>query len=265
MTTPRLGMPSLLECASLADDAALCARLGLDFVELNMNQPEFAPGRLDAAKCAAAAREWGVDLSLHLDERLDPCDFNPHVRAAAIATVREALAFARAVGVRTATMHWSEGVYFTLPNEKPYLYALYRDEYLRAARALRDAATEAAGGEVLLCVENTGGWRPFQREAIDLLLDSPAFTLCWDTGHDHAAGGVDRPFLLERRGRIAHMHLHDALGGQNHLPPGDGEIDIPARLAFARDHGIACVLEVKTAAALEQAAAYCARYMDETE
>ena len=37
-----LGMPTLLEASGAEESAALCAELGLHFVELNMNLPEYA-------------------------------------------------------------------------------------------------------------------------------------------------------------------------------------------------------------------------------
>ena len=41
------GMPFLLETPTIADAAALCAELGLSFVELNLNFPECQAERLD--------------------------------------------------------------------------------------------------------------------------------------------------------------------------------------------------------------------------
>ena len=49
-----LGMPTLLEAAGAEESAALCAELGLQFVELNMNLPEYAdPAHMDREKLRA--------------------------------------------------------------------------------------------------------------------------------------------------------------------------------------------------------------------
>jgi sugar phosphate isomerase/epimerase len=49
--------------------------------------------------------------------------------------------------------------------------------------------------------------------------------VCFDTGHAHMAGGVQRAFRT-LRGRIAVMHLHDNHGEKDeHLLPYEGEID----------------------------------------
>ena len=58
---------------------------------------------------------------------------------------------------------------------------------------------KAAGGNVMICVENTafGGFRHLP-DALDLLLLSPAFALTYDCGHDHADGGRAKGFYAAR-------------------------------------------------------------------
>ncbi len=41
------GMPVLIENKSIKDNIALCRRLRLDFLELNMNLPEYQADRLE--------------------------------------------------------------------------------------------------------------------------------------------------------------------------------------------------------------------------
>ena len=57
---------------------------------------------------------------------------------------------------------------------------------------------------------------------------------------------------------ICHFHIHDGteLPQRNHLALGDGEIDLPQRLRLAEERNARCVLETKTAAALEQSVTY---------
>ena len=42
-----LGMPTLIELPEIEDCAALCAGLGLQFIELNMNMPQYQADILD--------------------------------------------------------------------------------------------------------------------------------------------------------------------------------------------------------------------------
>jgi sugar phosphate isomerase/epimerase len=253
-----IGLPTLIERPSLLESVRLCRELSLDFVELNANFPQTAVHALDAEQLRRVAREENIAFTLHLDERLDPCDFNPLLREAGLETIRRACSLAAEAGMRRVTMHMSDGIYITLPDKKPFLYEVYADAYRDALCAFRAVVEGALGGDTLFCIENTA-WRPFQRAGVACLLESPAFALCWDTGHDHSAGGVDHAFLMEHERRVAHMHLHDAKGKQNHLPPGDGEVDVAACMRFALERNIPCVLEVKTVEALSRAAAWALR------
>ena len=112
-----LGMPTLLEAAGAEESAALCAELGLQFVELNMNLPEYAdPAHMDREKLCALREKYGVYFTLHLDVRLDGCDFNPLVRNAYQETLRRALELAQEAEMPIVNLHLNHGVYFTLPN-----------------------------------------------------------------------------------------------------------------------------------------------------
>ncbi len=60
-------------------------------------------------------------------------------------------------------------------------------------------------------------------------------------------------FLLARQDRIAHFHIHDATEQppRDHLALGTGELNLRGRLTLAAACGARCVLETKTAGALE--------------
>lgn len=49
------------------------------------------------------------------------------------------------------------------------------------------------------------------------------------------------------------MHIHDAKGRVNHLPLGEGDVDLVKYLDLAKEHDCRIVLEVKTAAGLRSA------------
>ena len=147
-------------------------------------------------------------------------------------------------------LHLAEGIYFSLPGRKAYLFDVYRDQYLAGLTEFRNACREAAGDEITLSVENTSGFLPFMREGLELLLECPCFSLTLDVGHSYAAGGADEAFFLEHRERLSHMHLHDAVGKFCHLALGSGEIDLNGKLLLAAARGCRCVVETKTADAL---------------
>lgn len=251
-----LGMPSLLEVEDLAALAGLCGELGLDFVELNANLPAWAdPSGVSRAALRRAKRDNGIAFTLHLDERMDVCDFNPLVAQAHRETVRRALELAAEAEMPILNLHMNPGVYFTLPQGRVYLYEREGKRYEDCLCALRDLVEREAPDGLTVCVENTGGFRPFEREGVELLLQSRRFGLTLDVGHWHATGGADRALYEAHAGRVAHMHLHDALGRRDHLPLGQGEADISAALTLARSCGCRALIEVKTAEALRASVA----------
>lgn len=241
------GMPTLVEFDSIEENLKLCRNLGLDFVELNMNLPMFQPDMLERLP----VRD-DVFYTIHLDENFCPADFNPLISEAWMETMRRTLSAAKRIGAPVINMHMSKGVYFTLPDRKLFLFEQYRDTYLRRIAALRDLCeTELAGSDMLVCIENTGGYLDYQREAINLLIESPAFALTWDIGHWYKGKMDDGPFLMECREKLKHFHVHDAGIGGDHLPLGEGDVDILRMLTLAKAQEARCVLETKTAAALK--------------
>ncbi|MDE6838963.1 MAG: sugar phosphate isomerase/epimerase, partial [Acutalibacter sp.] len=236
------GIPTLLEAPGPEASAALCRELGFDFVELNMNLPEYQ--QWDIQRLMKAAERYEVYFTIHLDERLDLCDFNPRIAEAYLQTLVEAIEAAKHLGIPILNMHLLEGVYFTLPDKKHYLYD-DGELPLRSLLTPGNGLDKPSEKEVpVTVVENTGRFSvPFLREALGRLLDSPLFGLTYDIGHDFSAGEADKPFILEHQGRLQHLHIHDALGRRNHLPLGAGEMDIRWYIELGERHRCRAVLE----------------------
>ena len=248
----QLGMPALLEIEDLEASAALCRELGLSFIELNMNFPQYQLHRMDAGLLRDVAERYGIFYTLHLDDEINVADFNPAVAKAHADTVLGAIELAKQTGIPVINMHLSRGGVVTLPEEKVYLFARYREEYRARLTRFRDRCHRAAAGSgVRICVENTAGYPAWQAEALDLLLESEVFGLTLDTGHDFCTGGGDLALIRQRSERLHHMHLHDAAAPKrDHLALGTGELDLHDRLALADACDCTVVLEIKTARAL---------------
>lgn len=116
------GMPTLIEFGTIEENLALCRDLGLDFIELNMNLPQYQTAalreRLDAYRRLSA--ETGVFFTLHLDENLNFADFNPLVREAYCRTAVEAIRIAKELQMPVLNLHLPQGVHFTLPEKKVF-------------------------------------------------------------------------------------------------------------------------------------------------
>lgn len=245
------GMPFLLETETLEECVQLCSRLGLSFVEWNMNFPQCQLERLDADKLNRLGREFGIYYTLHLDENLNVSDFNAKVRQAYLDTVLESIELAQKIGAPIINMHLAKGIYITLPDRKTYLFAEYEKFYMDNLYRFRELCQKAIGdSNVMIVVENTEGFKEHEKKAVEMLLKSPCFGLTLDIGHSHAVKDVDMPFYEKHGDRLIHMHMHDAKGSRSHLALRDGEIDLRGKMQLARDAGVRVVLETKTVEAL---------------
>ncbi|MCM1283250.1 MAG: sugar phosphate isomerase/epimerase [Muribaculaceae bacterium] len=252
------GMPTLIELDSLEETARLCQNLGLQFMELNMNLPSCQLEKLEETDLLSELKaKYDIYFTIHLDENLNVCDFNKLVAKAYTDTVFRTIQAARRLSVPILNLHMHPGVYFTLPDKKVYLFEKYSGSYRKAWQEFRDMCEDAIGGQnIRICIENTDGYREFEKNAIDMLLESPAFYLTWDIGHSHAANNIDEPFLIERKQKLTHFHIHDGLGKKNHLTLGSGDINLKQRLEIAETCNCRCVVETKTVEALKQSACW---------
>ena len=92
----QFGMPTLIENDTLQKNIDLCSRLGLRFIELNMNFPEYQTDRLEETDLLIRpAEQAGIYYTIHLDENLNIADFNHLVSDAYLETVRRTIAVAK--------------------------------------------------------------------------------------------------------------------------------------------------------------------------
>lgn len=244
----------MMEAETLAQNAALCRSLGLDFAEMHMNLPECQPGLLDTGFVRALMEEHGIFFTLHLPEDMDIAHMNPTIREAWLSVACRTVEMARAIGAPVLNLHMQPGVYFTLPDRKIHLFAKYGDDYMRHIEDFGRRMQALIGEDSpLICLENTGIYDlPHVCRAVEVLLACPIFGLTWDVGHDRGSGWKDRPFIEKHISHLRHMHLHDGDDRQNHLPLGEGDVDWRAAYALAEQKGCRVVLEVKTPAGIRR-------------
>ena len=261
------GMPTLIENKTIEDNIALCKELGLSFIELNMNFPEYQIDKIeDTDWFYKKADEAGVYYTIHLDENLNVADFNPLVRNAYLETVHRTIEVAKhfvklknKYGKKeqplTINMHMHHGIYITLPDKKVQMYERDFDVYMDYISHFVKVCEEWIGNEdIQIAIENTDGFREYEKRTIKHMLERDRFVLTWDIGHSKAIGESDVPFILEHKDKLSHFHIHDGSENppKNHLALGDGEIDLIDRLNTARACNARCVLETKTIEALKK-------------
>ena len=145
----KFGMPTLLELSGLEACTSFCEQQGLDFLELNMNLPEYQPEGFDPDLLRRLALYKGIGLTVHLDETLNVCDFNSDIARAARRTVQKTLELAARLEIPILNLHLPSGVYFTLPEGKVWLFDRYRDHYLRQMEQLRQMSVRRSRSKSL--------------------------------------------------------------------------------------------------------------------
>lgn len=258
-----LGMPTLIENEDLEESIALCRELGLEFIELNMNLPCYQTESLeDTGYFLELAKKNNIYFTIHLDENLNVCDFNRAVAKAYRETVKQTIGIAREIQAPVLNMHMNHGVHFTLPDRKVQLFERYKDNYMEDIRVFREMCEEVTGDSgIKICIENTNGFRNYEREAIEYLLESEIFGLTWDIGHSHSVENIDEAFIMAHERKLSHFHIHDAVGSKDHMTLGTGEIDLIQRLEIAERHGCRCVVETKTVEALRESVIFISDYL----
>ena len=268
------GMPTLIENRTLEDNIALCKELGLNFIELNMNFPEYQIDRLENTEVLIdLAEKANIYYTIHLDENLNIADFNPLVTDAYLETVRRTIEVTKKlIPLRdkygdksqplTINMHMHHGIFITLPDRKVQMYDRDFGTYMNSFSEFRNLCEKWIGNsDIKIVVENTDGFRGYEMKAIDFLLESDKFGLTWDIGHSKGTREVDVPYIMSHEDKLTHMHIHDGKEDppKNHLALGDGDIDLNARIETAKKNNCRCVLETKTIDALRRSvnSGYC--------
>ena len=249
----KYGAPTMVEMENLEQAVQVCAGLKLDFLELNINFPQYLLHALDVEKLKALSEKHGIFYTLHLDDEMSIADFNPYIAAGYCRTVYDAIELSKKLGIKKLNMHLSRGAKYTLPDRVIYFFEAYEKEYLDRIRAFRQECEKRIGGaDITICVENTAGYLPFQQKAVEMLLESSVFGLTFDIGHNYCSGGMDEDFILAHKDRLKHFHIHDCLEGKkDHRTLGTGVLDVGRYLALAEALSCTAVVETKTVESLK--------------
>lgn len=248
------GMPTLIELSGLEETMKLCRELGLQFIELNMNLPQYQLNHLEKIdKLKELKDKYQLFYTVHLDENLNVSDFNPLVAKAYLETVERTIYVAKKLSIPILNMHMNHGVHFTLPERKVKLFEKYKETYLESIIRFREICEKAIGDDnICICIENTDGFTDYEKEAIELLLQGNIFASTWDIGHSNSCDNKDEFFIMKHEKRLQHFHIHDGSNKADHMTLGTGEIDLVQRLNLAKQYNCRCVVETKTVDALRK-------------
>lgn len=275
------GMPTLIELNSLKENVELCKKLNLDFIELNMNIPfctvlgydeknDFEKSELEnfINELNFYQNEFGIYFTIHIDENFNFADFNPYVKEAYYQTMKSVIENAKKISCPILNMHINHGIYFTLPTEKVFLFKKYNQNYMNDVLEFSSLCQNEIENNVenenqilpKVVIENTDGWKDFEKVAINKFLENSNFGLTLDIGHSESIGNIDEEFILENKNKLFHFHIHDGTlpdektksYGKNHLTLGTGKINLEERLNLAKECNGRCVIETKTVDSLRK-------------
>ena len=249
----KFGAPTMVEMETLEQAAAACTELNLNFLELNINFPQYQLPKLNVEKLQRLAQEAGIFYTLHLDDEMSIADFNPYIADGYCRTVYDAIDLSRKLGITKLNMHLSRGAKYTLPDRVIYFFEAYEEAYLARIRKFREECEKRIGDSgIMICVENTAGFLSFQKKAVELLLECPVFGLTFDIGHNYCSGDMDEEFILSHKERLRHFHIHDCVEGKkDHRTVGTGVLDVRRYLNLAEELGCTAVVETKTVESLK--------------
>ena len=255
----KFGMPTLVECRDLEHCASIATELGIDFIEINMSFPQYQPHLLSVSEAKHVAAKYGVFYTIHADELLNPFDFNPVVQDAYFQVMKNTIRFAKELSIPVINLHLLKGVYVTLPEKVILLTDVYSEQYISLVKRFIAMCEEEIGDSgLVIAIENIDS-NPFtksQIEALPLFMQSKAFALTLDTGHDICLDGKDRHVFEKYPQKLRHMHLHDCKADKHpHLALGCGLVNVEKSLDLLANDGT-CVIEVKTIAGLKESVQY---------
>ena len=190
---------------------------------------------------------------MHVDDNLNGSNFTHLVGKSYIVTVENTIQVAKKLEISILNKHINHGLHFTLPERKVKLFEQYKETYLESIMGLRDMCEQIIGhDDIHICIENTNGFTDYEKEAIELLLQSNVFALTWDIGHSNSCDNKDEAFIMKHEKQLQHFHIHDGSNKSDHMTLGTGDIDLIKRLDIAKQNNCRCVVETKTVDALRK-------------
>lgn len=100
-----------------------------------------------------------IYFTIHLDENLNVCDFNELVADAYFETVRQAIEIAKQLKAPILNIHLSNGIHFTMPDHKEYLFEIHKEYYLKQIKKFRDACDTWIGADDITIRVSYGTWK----------------------------------------------------------------------------------------------------------
>lgn len=237
----KLGMPQLFEYDTIEENFVLAKKLGLDFIELNLNfsccQKEMEQGTI-----LNMLKKYNLEATLHF---YDEADFggNDEVVEAYMKLLKKYATLGKEY-LKIINIHNNSGPVVTISGIKYYIYDKEYDSYIkRLINNLKKAEKICNDNGSKMVIENTIIPDYMQKTYFNLI--EKGFKFNYDIGHDYNDG--DKLYQINKAKNLLfdEFHIHDGNRKTCHLALGDGNIKLKEFKDMAIKSNAYVVLEVK--------------------
>lgn len=244
----KLGMPILYEYDSIKENIDLAKKLGLDFIELNLNFGYCRNEMERYQELEKIIKESNLEYTIHF---YDEADFGSYdeVVDAYLKLLEKYLKASEKLNIKLLNIHLNEGPLVTISGNKNYIYEKEYDLYIkRLIYNLKKVKKLTDQYGVNLVLENTKIPNFIEKTYLDL--NKEGFSFNYDIGHDYTDSNKLKELIKNNKFDFKEFHLHDATPKKCHLAIGEGEMDLKYYKELAIDAYV--VLEVKSSEDLEK-------------
>ena len=236
-------MPQLYEFDTIEDNLILAKKLGVDFIELNLNFG-YCRKEMEAKTVADLLKKYDIEATLHFYDEADLGSYDEVVDAYLVLLDRYAK-----LGkgyIKQINMHLIPGPVVTISGIKNYIYEKEYNEYIqRLINNFKKAEKICNENGINMVIENTDNIPSYTTKTYHDLYKA-GFRFCYDIGHDHLSYDIVWNLLSEIDLPFDEFHIHDAKDRKKcHLALGDGTLDVAKFKRLAEKNNAYVVLEVK--------------------
>jgi sugar phosphate isomerase/epimerase len=215
-------------------------RLGYPFAEISLDDPELVAKQLP--RLLELKKQYNLYYLAHYPNEGNPSDLET-LRNIFVPKVKKLIGFSPALEIKKGTVHF-------------WMDKRWASKEIIAAkiRLLTEMVDHATRHRLVLCLENLTSR---QDSFSDYFEQIPNLRMTMDIGHGQLLSKENTAFGFMEHvfDRIAHVHVHDNLGGTGvkddlHLPLGEGIVDYPKIFTILKNKGYdsTITMEVKPAA-----------------
>jgi sugar phosphate isomerase/epimerase len=242
----KLGLSSLLFVNNTIEECIqISSRLGAECVEIIYDVPHFPPEydqrKLSGVRELLESRRLGVSVHASFWD-LNLASHHRELWELSLKQIKRSIDACRSLGGEITVVHFGK---CPIPDVREFLEGTKQ----RYREFISNCLPYARERGVTLALENAGrdlrSYPPTVEELKQLVLETEGIKVTLDIGHAHlverrtgkrATGSAIAEHIRNLREHLAHIHVHDNRGRlDDHLPPGDGEINFKPAVEALRE------------------------------